>query len=41
MKKFAILFAALGIASMLAGCLELDLSRTNGNQKDDAVETVE
>lgn len=43
MKKFAITLTALVLtAATLAGCLEIDLSRTNGNQKtDDAVDTVE
>lgn len=40
MKKFTILFAVLGLVAMLGGCLEIDLSRTNGNQKDDAVDTT-
>jgi hypothetical protein len=41
MKTLAAIIAVIGITSMLAGCLELDLSRTNGNQKDDTTETAE
>ena len=41
MKTLAAIIAVIGITSMLAGCLELDLSRINGNQKDDTTETTE
>jgi hypothetical protein len=41
MKTFAAVLAVIGICSTLAGCIEVDLSRTNGNQKDDAVETTD
>lgn len=42
MKKFAILLAAVALTASLAGCLEIDLSRTNGNQKaDEPVDAVE
>ena len=33
--KIAVTIAALLVMGMLAGCLDLDLSRTNGNQKTD------
>lgn len=35
MKKLAIAVVAALYAVALAGCLEIDLSRTNGNQKAD------
>jgi hypothetical protein len=41
MKTFAAVLAVIGVSAMLAGCLEIDLSRTNGNQKDDATETTD
>jgi PBP1b-binding outer membrane lipoprotein LpoB len=40
MKKFQILLAVIGLTAMLGGCLEIDLSRTNGNQKDDGAATT-
>ena len=40
MKTIAAMLAVCALSWSLAGCLEIDLSRVNGNQKtDDAVET--
>lgn len=40
MNNLKIVLAVIGLTAMLGGCLEIDLSRTNGNQKDD-VETTD
>jgi hypothetical protein len=41
MKKIAICIVAALYAVALAGCLEIDLSRTNGNQKADETEQTD
>jgi hypothetical protein len=42
MKILAVILAVCTLSWPLAGCLELDFSRINGNQKaDDTTETVE
>jgi hypothetical protein len=41
MKTFAAVIAVIGISLTLAGCLEIDLSRVNGNQKTDDAADVD
>ena len=42
MKKVSILALVAAFSLSLAGCLEIDLSRTNGNQKvDEPTEVTE
>jgi hypothetical protein len=41
MKTLAAVIAVCAISWTLAGCLEIDLSRVNGNQKTDDVSDTE
>jgi hypothetical protein len=41
MKILAVILAVCTLSWPLAGCLELDFSRTNGNQHDSGTDTAE